>query len=446
MYKKIFLYLKKHRGIVIILFLGLILRLIYFNVILHNFGSSGFYMTSNGDAVEYLILARQWLQYGTFQNLNGLPGPEIFRMPGYPLFIAFFYKIVSDVALAILVQNIIFIFSIALFYKFTLSLFKNKTIALISSGFLAFEPSMIYWNNQLITETLFMVLIFLSFYCSFVFIKGKNLYFPALSGLFLALAIFVRPAGEYLAIIFILFYVLLLLFKKMEFKKIFFSILIFIIAFLLPLAPWIARNKYYFDSYAVSNSSAIGFGKYYTAISIQAGEKIITPKFKNEMEKAKLARKRAMIAISAHPIHFVKIYSLSLIPFLFGDGYLSVFGRIFPDLEKARIITDWKGGGGELFGFLGGHKGSEAFIFFGGKIIWTLITLFGFIGIFYSFATYRKQYPILILFLLFIGYFSLASGIGSYSRFRFPVVPFIFLFTSLGIYWLVNRKAHLKSG
>lgn len=395
-------------------------------------------MASNGDAVEYLALARQWLEHGTFQNLTGLPQPEIFRMPGYPLFIVFFYKIIPNVALAVLVQNVIFVVGIALFYKFVLSLFQNQRIALISAGFLAFEPSVAYWNNQLITETLFAVMVFLSLYSSFIFCQNKKLYYPALSGLCLSLAIFIRPAGEYLAVIFIIFYLLLLL-KKVSFKKIILAVLIFIIAFLTPLSPWMIRNKKVFGSYAVSNSSNIGFGKYWTAINEQLNEDTVIyfAGIENPLKKASAVRQKTISLVVAHPMIFFKIYTLSLVPFFFGDAYLSVFGRIFPELEKQRVVTDWEGGS-ELFGFIYGHKGAEAFVFFLGKLAWSLVTLFAVAGIFCWMFKYKKEYPIFIFVLLLILYFSLASGVGSYSRFRFPVVAYIFLFSSIGIHWLLG--------
>ncbi len=433
MYKDFFLFLNKHRGIVAILCLGLIFRLVYFLIILHNFGSQGFYLSSNGDAVEYLAMARQWLERGTYYNfqLNEL---EIFRMPGYPFFIALFYKIVPDISLAILAQNFIFIACIALFYKFTLNLFQSKRIALLSSGFLSLEPSIVYWNNQLITETLFAGFIFLCVYMAFAFYKNKNFYYPVLTGLLLSLAIFIRPAGEYLAVIFIIFFITILLFRMITFKKFIISTLIFLISFLLPLSPWMANNYNHFGYFSVSNSSIVGFGKYLTAIGNQTDENVKIHTTNNPLEDAVLTRERTVKIVIDHPIIFLRIYALSLVPFFFGDGYLSVFGRISPVLEAQRVITNWEGGGLELFGFINGHRGVEAFIFFFGKLVWSLVSLFMLFGIGYWVFKYKKEYPVLILMLLIIFYFSLASGVGSYSRFRFPVVAFIFLFSSVGVH------------
>lgn len=448
MYKKISLFLDRNKGIVIILCLGMIFRLIYFLIILHNFGSAGFYLTANGDAVEYLSMARQWLEYGTYHN-SQLNEPEIFRMPGYPLFIAFFYKIFSDVSLAILAQNLIFLACAALFYKFTLGLFKSKKVALFCAGLLSLEPSIIYWNSQLITETLFAGLIFLCVYTAFVFYKKKSFYYPALTGLLLSLAIFIRPAGEYLAATFIIFYIVILLFRIITFKKFILSVLIFIIAFLLPLFPWMAGNYGYFGYFAVSNSSIVGFGKYLTAIGEQTGEDFKVSATKNSLKDVAMVRQRALEIIAEHPLVFLKIYGLSLAPFFFGDGYLSVFGRIFPELEKQRVITNWKGDGRELLGFVYGHRGAEAITFFFGKLVWSLMALLALAGIVRWVFKYKKEYPILILMSLIIFYFSLASGVGSYSRFRFPVIFFIFLFSSIGVSWFLDfiksRRPLLKS-
>jgi hypothetical protein len=45
----------------------------------------------------------------------------------------------------------------------------------------------------------------------------------------------------------------------------------------------------------------------------------------------------------------------------------------------------------------------------------------------------NKERYLLVWFLLLIIYFSLASGPGSYSRFRFPVEPYLYFFAAGGI-------------
>lgn len=439
MYNKISSFLNRHKGIVLIICLGMIFRLIYFLIILRNFGSEGFYLTSNGDAAEYLALARQWLWNGTFQNLSGLPVPEIFRMPGLPLFIAFFYKIIPDVSLSILAQNIIFIFSAAFFYKFAALITGSKKISLLASALLYLEPSIIYWNSQLITETLFAVFIFFSVYSAFIVYREKKFVFSASSGLFLALANFIRPAGEYLLFVFFIFYGIAFFGRIISFKKFILIILLFFIGFVAPLSPWMARNKDVFGSFAISNSSNIGFGKYLTAISEQLGEdgeklRIKTPY--NILTRAGIRRKMFIAYVASHPIIFIKIYSASLVPFFLGDAYIATFGRIVPSIENNRIVTDWRGGGYEFFDFLRGHQGAEAFVFFFGKAVWVSIIFSAVIGFFYWIFKYKKNYPILILLSLLIFYFSLASGIGSYSRFRFPINPYIFILAGFGVRYL----------
>lgn len=433
MYNRIVAFLNKNKFIVYILFAGLILRLIYFLIILRNFGSEGFYLTANGDAVEYLGLAKQWLAHNTFQNLQNLSQPEIFRMPGYPLFIAFFYKLMPAVALPILVQNLVFVVFIFLFYKFCESLLENKRVALVASGFLAVEPSVIYWNNQLLTESFFTIMIFLAVCCAFIFSLRKRMVYPALAGLFFSLATFIRPAGEYLLLAFLVFWGILFFTKKISLRKFILAASVFISVFILVLSPWLIRNKAIFGTYGISNSSVNGFGKYLSVIDNETGKESPPLDNTNPLRGAVVLQREAMSAIWQHPVIFSKTYILSLAPFFFGDAYLSVFGRVAPFFEKARIITNWKGGAGEFLSFFKGHGGAEAFVFFGGKIVWALIIIFAVAGLIYWIFRYKKQYPMLIFLILVIFYFSLASGVGAYSRFRFPVNPYIFLLAAMGI-------------
>lgn len=423
--------MEKNRAAVFVLFLALAARLAYFLIILHNFGSAGFYLTSNGDAVEYLSLARQWMEYGTLNSVHGVPGPEVFRMPGYPLLISFLYKFIPDPAFVVLVQNVFFVVVLGFFYKLSVSLFGNKKIVLAATLLLALEPSVIYWNNQLITETLFSSLVFLAVYFCYFFAR-RGAYYALIPGLLLAISIYIRPAGEYLAAVFVLFYVGLFIFKEINFRRFILSVLIFIIAFFAPLYPWMARNRAVFGSYAMSDSSAVAFGKYFSAIGRQYGLPLDVPSINNPLIDAALVRKMSVSRIAEHPMAFSRIYLLSLAPFFAGDAYLSVFGMIWPGLEKTRIRMDWRGGTAELFGFLRGHSGLGAFIFFLGKAVWIFIAASAFFGAYYWLRKYKKNYPVLLLMVFLIAYFSLASGIGSYSRFRFPVVPYIFLFASFG--------------
>lgn len=433
-------FFNKNKSIVCILSTGLILRLIYFLIILRNFGDTGFYLTSNGDAVEYLGLAKQWLAHHTFYNLQIFGQLEVFRMPGYPLFIAFFYKLMPVIALPILVQNLIFVIFIFLFYKFCATLLANRRTALIVSAFLAFEPSIIYWNNQLITESFFTISVFLAVYCAFIFSLRKRIGYSALAGLFFALATFVRPAGEYLSAAFLVFWGILFFTKKISCKKFILAASVFMAVFILVLYPWLARSKAAFGVYGISNSSVNGFGKYLSVIDNETGGNIHITDVINPLRDAAAVQKEAMSAIGRHPVIFVRTYILSLAPFLFGDAYLSVFGRVAPSLEKARVITNWTGGAGEFLNFFKGHSGVEAFIFFGGKIVWALIIIFAVLGLVYWIARYKKQYPMLVFLLLVIFYFSLASGVGAYSRFRFPVDPYIFILAAMGIERAIELK------
>lgn len=433
-------FFNKNRPIVGILFAGLILRLIYFLIILRNFGDGGFYLTSNGDAVEYLGLAKQWLARHTFYNLQNSVQPEIFRMPGYPLFISFFYKLMPSIALPILFQNFVFLIFIFLFYKFCAALLESRRTALMASSFLAFEPSIIYWNNQLLTESFFAVLIFSAVYCAFIFSSRKKIGYSALAGLFFALATFTRPAGEYLSAVFLVFWGILFFTKKISWQKFILAVSVFLAVFILVLGPWLLRNKAVFGVYGISNSSVNGFGKYLSVIDNETGEKSPPLDNKNPLRGAMVLQREAVYAISGHPVIFLKTYILSLAPFLFGDAYLSVFGRVAPSLEKARVATNWKGAASEFLNFFKGHGGTEALIFFGGKIVWASIIISAILGLACWILKYKKQYPMLVFLLLIIFYFSLASGIGAYSRFRFPVNPYIFILAAMGIEWAIELK------
>jgi len=333
-------FFKRNKYLIFILFAAILLRAFFFAAILHNFGDRGFYPRNSDDTEQYLQLAKNLVKYNVFSMSDSPPFEnQSFRTPGYPVFISFFYKIIPAVWFVIIFQNLIALAIVLLIYGLAILLFQRKIIALLASLIYAIEPAVIYWNNQLLSETLFT---FLILFCVFIFIRNicvyKKYILPtALAlGAVISLIGYTKPIAQYLLIIFILFCLIFFTLKIKNFFQCVLFILLMVASFSILSAPWLIRNKVLIGSYDFSSvSNNIGFLRQLDMMYRNTGGNLEDLN-KIKKDEAKVA---AIKYIAKHPLAFVKINLLSSIPFLMGDSYFTAATVIYPPLEKQRIFA-----------------------------------------------------------------------------------------------------------
>lgn len=429
--------IRQNKHLLLILFIAVLLRALFFAAVLQNFGDKGFYPHNSEDSEQYFRLARNLVLNNVFSQDAAPPfHEELVRPPGYPFFLSVLFRAIPSAWFAIIFQNIVALCIVILIYGIAMLLFQKKFIALAAALFYAVEPTVIYWNNQLLSETLFAFIILAAVY---VFIKNtiiKRQHFLATAmsvGALLAIANYTRSIAQFILLIFVLAGLLII---KKSFKNVaqgFLFLLLMIASFFVLSAPWMMRGKVLFNSYEFSASSGgLGFRRQLETMYLNTGD--------NMDDFRKIGGKDEKIAtvkyILRHPLIFAKINLLSSVIFLMGDGYFTTATAIYPPLQKQRVGIEWWGSGREFVGFLKGHRGAEAALFFGGKIIILSLNLIALSGVVFWLWKYKKHRAILFLFLILIYYFILASNRTSYSRFRQPVNPYIYIFAASGIYWI----------
>lgn len=436
-------FLKKHKWLLIILLAAVLLRLAFGAIVFNNFGDKGFYPAVNEDAGQYWQLSKNIVRHGVFSISESAPFEnETVRVPGYPFFVSLFYRIYPAVWPVMIVQNLIALFNIVLIYAISMLLFRKKAVALIAGLIYAVEPAVIYWNNQLLSETLFTFITLASIYIfiRYVFIEKQHLIPTALAvGALIALANYTRSIAQFILFIFILFSFAIVKLNLRSISRNIIFVLLMVISFSALSAPWMVRGKILTGDYEFSSASTpVGFGRYLYLMYRNSG------KSDEEFFQIKKSDMKAETVkyIAQNPLVFAKIHLLAFAPFLMGDSYFTVAGVMYPPLEEKRIITEWLGSWQELKSFLLGHKGAEAFLFFGGKAILLVLNLFALVGILFWLFVFKKNRASALLFLLLIYYFILATGPSGYSRMRHPVNPYIYIFAAVGIYLLIK---HIKS-
>jgi len=200
------------------------------------FSDYGYPIHNGGDSSEYAFLTKNLLESGSF-SLDG--SPEMFRTPGYSLFLAPFVVLDSSFLLAIAVQIALLIGSAILIRKIG-EKFLPAPLPLLAALFFALDPATVFYTLGIWSEIPFVFLSLLSAYLLFVK-ESRGWADLALAGLALGFAALVRPAGEYM----ILLYAAVALFTYMKsagFRIATTHAVLVLLVAAAVLLPWYVRN------------------------------------------------------------------------------------------------------------------------------------------------------------------------------------------------------------
>jgi len=200
---------------------------------------------SKENGAVHLPLSQIMREAGEYPTVDGLTS-EIFRTPGYPVFLA----IARDLRIALFIQCLLSAVTVVLVYRLGLSLNLSESASAIGAIILALHPADIVSANVILTESLFSFLVVVSLLSN---LNNRSCY----SGLLLASATLVRPVSLFLGIL-----MPLLQRGSLRSKLSFFAI------FLIPLLLWCSRNYTEGRGFRISSVPAIN-SFYYTGAYIQ---------------------------------------------------------------------------------------------------------------------------------------------------------------------------------
>jgi 4-amino-4-deoxy-L-arabinose transferase-like glycosyltransferase len=235
------------------------------------FSEYGYPIHNGGDSSEYALLTENLLKHGTF-SLD-LETPEMFRTPGYSFFLMPFVALDPSFMLAIAAQ-IALIAASAVLIVLLGRKFLPDPLPLVAALFFVFDPASVFYTIGIWSETPFVFLSLLSAWL--LFAKEKRGWgCAALAGIALGCAALIRPAGEYLIVI----YALVALFSYMKmfgWQKAAAHALLIVIAAGAVVAPWYARNAEESGALGLSTTGPYTFlfyhAKYFAVKSGVAGE------------------------------------------------------------------------------------------------------------------------------------------------------------------------------
>ena len=216
---------QENRKIVLILFIAsFIIRLIFILTL-----KKEFYFD---DESEYYRMIQNF-----FSGKGLIAGEHIkgFRPPLYPLIASIFYYFKLGITGIRIFQVFLSSLTVPLIYLIGEKGFSKK-VGIVSGIISIFYPFFIFYNGFLLTETLFLFLVVLTFY---IFVNlEKNIKYYIFAGITLGLAGLCRPTMQS----FLPFILFLILMTKEAVKPKLQKSFILLLFFSLTISPWVIRN------------------------------------------------------------------------------------------------------------------------------------------------------------------------------------------------------------
>ena len=391
------------------------------------------------DARGYLLIAKNLLNGHGFSMSESHPyEPDYLRTPLYPLFIATIRKIFGqNPCYVVIIQIIISAFTPLIFLRSLKIIGFEENLSLIAAYLVAVSPLLSFLTALLLTETLFIALLFGSLAC-------KK---PLVRGLIMGMVALVRPIAIFGPILLAPFH------KLKELPKL-------VCGFVIVITPWVARNILTSGKAKLSTIDDVHLLFYHAAPVIAEAEgrdlyevqdslsNLATKEAEDHGEPLFAVYRRVAIrSILSRPHRYLKLLIIgslaNLIPFPLGHWTSYVTGQGTEELGIRKALVE------EIAITISRLQIYKAF-----RLLWDqrlrFLGLSGMIGLILlssieltfillaiaGIFILKKRRPILLLWIL---YFLLLPGPYGHPRLRAPVEPLILIFTTATILFFLQK-------
>lgn len=198
------------------------------------------------DALEYHKLAVNLLDGKGFY-LEERGGRTMFREPGYPFFLFLNYKIFGVHPNLIRIEQLLMLFLICFLTYVVAKKFFGETIGRLAAVAVVLHPLFTIYAGEIWSETLAAFLVILFIFSLVKSFEEKNFFWALSAGLALGAVVLTKSIFMFLPFLIVPFYLIISGEKK------FLKALLFASAFFLAIFPWLARNHFYFDKWAIAD-------------------------------------------------------------------------------------------------------------------------------------------------------------------------------------------------
>ncbi len=197
--------------------------------------------------------------------------PELFRTPGYPLFLLPGVWLGSVEAVTIPLQVVLSCLTGYFIYQTALLLYKRERVALLCVGIYTIEPLSILFTSKILTETLFSTIFTIFLYYFLRYIDNKKFLDLAIAAVTLVISAYIRPISYYLPILIFFGMMVWIIWQEPQKKKLILHTSGFLLISLSLLGIWHWRNQQVANYPAFSSVNAVNL-YYWTAPAIEANK------------------------------------------------------------------------------------------------------------------------------------------------------------------------------
>lgn len=194
------------------------------------------------DSDSYIKPALELAATGKFNNYYDKL-PELFRTPGYPLFLVPGVWLGKVEAVAIFLQVLLSCLTAYYIYQTALLLFKRERIALLCAGIYTIEPLSVLFTSKILTETLFSAVFTIFLYYFLRYVESKKFLYLAIAALLLVLSAYIRPISYYLPVLIFLGMVVWVVWQEPNKKRLLLHSVGFLVISVSLLGIWHGRNQ-----------------------------------------------------------------------------------------------------------------------------------------------------------------------------------------------------------
>jgi 4-amino-4-deoxy-L-arabinose transferase-like glycosyltransferase len=399
------------------------------------------------DFPEYLNPAISLVSNGTF-FVDG--EPEIFRTPGYPIFLTPGILLGQIDYVTIALQILCACLIAFLIFKISVILGGSEKLGLVAGLIYAMDPLSVVYCSLTYNETLFAALILLFLYCFLRSLQEKSLSLLVAASVCLAASVYVRPASYYLIWLMALALLVWEWTQGESVTRIVLRLCLFLFLFAMLVVPWQARNKLVAGYWGMSpvgdwmlyctmgrEVAAIGKGEIGDSEDYRWHKGEYCDKFRQSAETYRHMRKEGTRLILDNPMMSLRYMAGGMVRFLFAPGgsdILRFYGiRVSEDLIKTKTGKSF------LEKRLIYYKEAPDLFWLDTILgLWLLLILLGSCIAAASETLSRRILRIIPLSIF--GYFFIISLAPMHSqRYRLPVMPILFIFAALGWGLVVDK-------
>ena len=195
----------------------------------------------DSDSESYLLTAKTIHTQGVFgvQDANGIIKYEVFRTPGYPIFLSIINNAMKiPFTGVILIQLLLTVIAGLITYRIATEI--DCRIGILSMAIVLFDPPTSVYSLKIMTEALYVFLLFLFFYIYIRYLKKGGMISLILSALALVAATYVRPISYFLGVGVAIFMVYANILRN--YKKTLIHTVVFLVIIYSFLGIWQVRN------------------------------------------------------------------------------------------------------------------------------------------------------------------------------------------------------------